>query len=274
MVARYGESENETLTTKHESVPKRICARGNQMFSGCILQKTVSSWPNPSANLAGGREHDGRNTTLDLYGDVFNGTAGSGSHLSPGRYRRRYFDDSASLGNVRVSLGSVYGPATEDAIREFQEAHGLEADGLVGPATYRALLSRDIPTSRGDFSTLLVRRLISVAQEYIGVPYLFGGSTPSGFDCSGFVQFAAKAAGLVLPRSADEQYHMGRSVSRSQMQPGDLVFFSTYTDGVSHSGIYLGGDRFISSTSSRGVVIDSLSEGYWNDCYVGARRLI
>ncbi|KGF11248.1 glycoside hydrolase [Tissierellia bacterium S5-A11] len=173
-----------------------------------------------------------------------------------------------------LEADGVYGPATEDAIREFQAAHGLEADGLVGPATYRALLSRDIPTSRGDFSTLLVRRLISVAQEYIGVPYLFGGSTPSGFDCSGFVQFAAKAAGLVLPRSADEQYHMGRSVSRSQMQPGDLVFFSTYTDGVSHSGIYLGGDRFISSTSSRGVVIDSLSEGYWSDCYVGAKRLI
>ena len=162
-----------------------------------------------------------------------------------------------------LEADGVYGPATEDAIREFQAAHGLEADGLVGPATYRALLSRDIPTSRGDFSTLLVRRLISVAQEYIG-----------GFDCSGFVQFAAKAAGLVLPRSADEQYHMGRSVSRSQMQPGDLVFFSTYTDGVSHSGIYLGGDRFISSTSSRGVVIDSLSEGYWSDCYVGAKRLI
>ena len=181
---------------------------------------------------------------------------------------------------VPLAVGATYHPGDigED-ISTIQHRLGtlgyhLEADGLVGPATYRALLSRDIPTSRGDFSTLLVRRLISVAQEYIGVPYLFGGSTPSGFDCSGFVQFAAKAAGLVLPRSADEQYHMGRSVSRSQMQPGDLVFFSTYTDGVSHSGIYLGGDRFISSTSSRGVVIDSLSEGYWNDCYVGARRLI
>ena len=268
MVARYGESENETLTTKHESVPKRICARGNQMFSGCILQKTVSSWPNPSANLAGGREHDGRNTTLDLYGDVFNGTAGSGSHLSPGRYRRRYFDDSASLGNVRVSLGSG---------RRIRSSNGRCDSGISGGAWFgsgRLGRSGYLPTSRGDFSTLLVRRLISVAQEYIGVPYLFGGSTPSGFDCSGFVQFAAKAAGLVLPRSADEQYHMGRSVSRSQMQPGDLVFFSTYTDGVSHSGIYLGGDRFISSTSSRGVVIDSLSEGYWSDCYVGAKRLI
>lgn len=172
-----------------------------------------------------------------------------------------------------VSADGIYGPATEAAIREFQAQRGLDTDGLVGPETYRALLGRNIPASRGDFGTMLVRRLVSVAQQYVGVPYLFGGTTPGGFDCSGFVQFVCRAAGRALPRMADEQYMMGSSVSRSALQPGDLVFFSTYEDGVSHSGIYLGQGRFISATSSRGVAIDSLSDDYWANCYVGARRI-
>lgn len=172
-----------------------------------------------------------------------------------------------------VSADGVYGPATEAAIREFQAARGLDTDGLVGPETYRALLGRGIPTSRDDFGTMLVRRLVAVAQQYVGVPYLFGGTTPGGFDCSGFVQFVCSSVGRALPRMADEQYMMGRSVGRNTLQPGDLVFFSTYEAGVSHSGIYLGQDRFISATSSRGVAIDSLSDGYWADRYIGARRI-
>ncbi len=174
----------------------------------------------------------------------------------------------------QVSADGVYGPNTENAIRAFQKDRGLDIDGVMGPATYQALLGRDLPVSRGDLSTVLVRRLVSVAKQYLGVPYLFGGSTPSGFDCSGFVQFVAKSAGLVLPRMADEQYHMGHSVSKKNLQPGDLVFFSTYESGISHSGIYLGMGRFISSTSSRGVAIDNISDDYWGHRYVGARRLV
>ncbi len=172
-----------------------------------------------------------------------------------------------------VKADGIYGPATENAIRSFQEERGLEVDGLVGPDTYRALLGRDIPVSRANFSSTLVRRLLSVAQEYVGVPYVFGGTSPSGFDCSGFVQYVANSVGVALPRMADEQYQMGHSVEKSRLQPGDLVFFSTYTPGVSHSGIYLGYGHFISATSSRGVAIDSIEGGYWAERYVGAKRL-
>ncbi len=173
-----------------------------------------------------------------------------------------------------VEADGIYGQATAGAVRAFQEEHGLEADGLIGPITYRALIGRDIPVSRGDFSTTLIRRLVSIAQQYVGVPYVYGGTTPSGFDCSGFVQFVASNSGLYVPRSADEQYQMGRSVAGDDLRPGDFVFFSDDGHGISHSGIYLGYGRFISATSSRGVAIDSLSGDYWGDTYIGARRMI
>ncbi len=173
-----------------------------------------------------------------------------------------------------VEADGIYGQATAGAVRAFQEEHGLEADGLIGPITYRALIGRDIPVSRGDVSTALIRRIVSMAQQYIGVPYVYGGTTPSGFDCSGFVQFIAANSGLQLPRSADEQYQMGRRVASDDLRPGDFVFFSDDGHGISHSGIYLGYGRFISATSSRGVAIDSLSGDYWGETYIGARRMI
>lgn len=124
-----------------------------------------------------------------------------------------------------VDADGIYGQATAGAVRAFQEEHGLEADGLLGPITYRALIGRDIPVSRGDISTTLIRRLVSMAQQYVGVPYVYGGTTPNGFDCSGFVQFVACSSGLQVPRSADEQYRMGRRVASGELRPGDFVFF-------------------------------------------------
>lgn len=127
-----------------------------------------------------------------------------------------------------------------------------------------ALTSRSEPGNR--FSSV-----ISIAQKYIGVPYRAGGTTPSGFDCSGFVQYVYKQTGVSLPHSSSAMYQLGTSVRN--LQPGDLVFFKTNGSGISHVGIYVGGNRFISSTSSSGVRIDSLGDGYWGPRYVGAKRL-
>ena len=176
----------------------------------------------------------------------------------------------ASLG-YSVAVDGDFGSATARAVKAFQESRGLEADGLVGAATYRALMGRELPeVSRG--GSYVARRIVQTSFQYIGVPYVFGGTTPSGFDCSGFVRYVYANAGISLPRAADEQFESGYAVSN--LQPGDLVFFSTYTYGASHSGIYLGNGKFISATSSSGVRIDNLYDGYWGSCYIGARRVL
>ena len=177
----------------------------------------------------------------------------------------------AAMG-YRVEADGSYGQATANAVKQFQAAHGLEVDGLVGAMTYRALMGRDIPeVSRGGY---IERRIVSSALQYIGVPYSFGGTTPSGFDCSGYVRYVFANAGVYLPRTADSQFECGYAVSYSNLQVGDLVFFSTYEPGPSHVGIYLGNGSFISASSSNGVIVDSLSSSYWGSCYIGARRVL
>ena len=172
-----------------------------------------------------------------------------------------------------VSADGDYGPATAEAVKLFQETQGIEADGLVGPSTYMALMGRDMPeVSRG--SNYISRRLIQTSMQYLGVPYVFGGTSPYGFDCSGYVRYVFAQAGIYLPRMADEQYEVGSPISTSELVPGDLVFFSTYTYGVSHVGIYIGEGSFIHAASSSGVMISGLNDYYWGDCYVGARRVM
>ena len=166
-----------------------------------------------------------------------------------------------------------YGPATEEAVKAFQAKAGLEVDGLVGENTYRALLGKSLPQiSRG--SNYVSRRVVQNAMAFMGVPYVFGGSTPSGFDCSGFVMYVFANAGISLPRTADVQYEVGTPVDKGSLRAGDLVFFSTYTYGPSHVGISLGDDRFIHASSSKGVTIDTLNRAYWVSTYIGARRIM
>jgi cell wall-associated NlpC family hydrolase len=177
-----------------------------------------------------------------------------------------------ALGYKPGSADGEFGAMTTEAVAAFQKDRGLEADGVVGPATYRALVGRDIPVSR-DSSTTGVRRIIQTAMRYVGVPYVFGGNSPNGFDCSGFTRFVFANNGVSLPRMADEQYELGQPVSKARLQPGDLVYFTTYAAGISHVGIYLGDGKFISATSSRGVAIDRLDNSYWGPRYIGGRRL-
>lgn len=178
----------------------------------------------------------------------------------------------ASLGYDVVADGD-FGPGTVAAVKDFQAAHGMEIDGAVGPSTYAALLGRSMPeVSRG--SNVYQRRIVQTALEYVGVPYVFGGTTPGGFDCSGYVRYVFAHVGISLPRMADEQYEVGRPIATKDLRTGDLVFFSTYEYGPSHVGIYLRDGNFINASSSRGVVVDSLDSEYWSECYIGARRVL
>lgn len=178
----------------------------------------------------------------------------------------------ANLGYDVVADGD-FGLGTQEAVKEFQNSVGIAADGLVGPQTYQALMGRNMPqVSRG--SNYFQQRVINTSFQYIGVPYVFGGTSPSGFDCSGFTSYVFANAGIALPRTADAQYEVGTPVSYDELQKGDLVFFSTYTYGASHVGIYIGDGKFINASTSRGVAIDSLNSGYWSSTYIGARRVI
>jgi peptidoglycan DL-endopeptidase CwlO len=111
--------------------------------------------------------------------------------------------------------------------------------------------------------------VVSIAERYLGVPYRWGGASPSGFDCSGLVMYVFAQVGVSLPHSSYAQYGMGTPVSRDQLQPGDLVFF----DGLGHVGIYVGGGSFIHAPHTGDVVKISSMTGWYASTYVGARRI-
>jgi peptidoglycan DL-endopeptidase CwlO len=111
--------------------------------------------------------------------------------------------------------------------------------------------------------------VVAIAERYLGVPYSWGGASPSGFDCSGLVMYVFAQVGVSLPHSSYSQYGMGTPVSRDQLQPGDLVFF----DGLGHVGIYVGGGSFIHAPHTGDVVKISSISGWYASTYVGARRI-
>jgi cell wall-associated NlpC family hydrolase len=111
--------------------------------------------------------------------------------------------------------------------------------------------------------------VVGIAMQYLGIPYVYGGSSPSGFDCSGFVMYVYSKVGVSLPHNAAAQYGHGTPVDRSQLQPGDLVFFN----GLGHNGIYIGGGSFIHSPHTGDVVKISSLSGWYDSTWVGARRL-
>jgi len=121
----------------------------------------------------------------------------------------------------------------------------------------------------------LVQPVISLALALRGTPYVNGGSEPSGFDCSGFVQWVFAQHGTALPREVKQQYRVGAAIESAEVRAGDLVFFETVAPGASHVGIALGGGEFVHAPSSRGVVrIERYTTGYWADRWVGARRVM
>jgi cell wall-associated NlpC family hydrolase len=117
--------------------------------------------------------------------------------------------------------------------------------------------------------------IIQTATEYLGVPYRFGGSDPSGFDCSGLMQWVFARHGTALPREVRDQYRVGREVRLKDIQPGDLIFFETVSRGASHVGMVIGEGRFVHAPSSKGVVrVEPYTANYWIRRLVGARRVI
>lgn len=117
--------------------------------------------------------------------------------------------------------------------------------------------------------------VIATAKNYIGSKYVYGASGPNSFDCSGFTSYVFKLHGISLSRTAQGQYSNGTAVARSNLQAGDLVMFGSSASGINHVGIYIGGGQIVHAANpSRGVTIDSITSGYYNNKYVGARRVM
>lgn len=207
------------------------------------------------------------------------------------------------IGYFHGKPDGVFSAKTTEAVEGFQKARRLKITGMVDPRTHKALFAartrvpeRKARVLRASTAEAIPKKgpglasarkappkqevsrsnggLIQTAKQYIGVPYKFGGVTPQGFDCSGYVQFVFAKHGAQLPRTADVQYRTGKAIHRRQLIPGDLVFFTTYAPGASHNGIYIGKDQFIHASSSKGVMISRLDESYWKPRYLGARRVV
>lgn len=162
---------------------------------------------------------------------------------------------------------------TAEGLKKFQKANKLPTNGKLDDKTYSRLTWNAFAAKEG-ISKIKGSDIVKTASKLKGVPYKFGGTTPKGFDCSGYVQYVFKKEKADLPRSADVQVQKGVFVLQKDLKPGDLVFFSTYEPGASHVGIYAGNGKFWSASTSKGVVLSSLKDSYWKTRYYGARRVL
>lgn len=137
------------------------------------------------------------------------------------------------------------------------------------------IVAREAPPETHQISRGSNSAIVEHALSLLGTPYVFGGTTLRGIDCSGFTQYVFAGSGISLPRTSYEQFASGVAVSKNELQAGDLVFFTTYSKGASHVGIYIGGGRFVQADNPHvGVTITSLSNSFYAARYLGARRYL
>lgn len=193
---------------------------------------------------------------------------------SSGDYVMTLQSELAHLGYSVGPIDGTYGSKTLAAVEAFQLSDHLQVDGVAGPLTQSALEKAQIPLAPSTSSSK-ISGIVSEANRLIGTPYLWGGTTPAGFDCSGFTQYVFASQGIELPRTSQNQAKLGSSVSYNDLKPGDLVFFSIARNGtIDHVGMYLGNSQFISATTHKGVAIYPISSSYWLNAYKGAQRIL
>lgn len=183
-------------------------------------------------------------------------------------------DSLKALGYLQInSTTENFASMTEKALIAFQKDLGLKADGIANTETIAALnkvlhlhgieidTTPPAPTvSKGD-------QIAATAKKFLGNRYVAGGTSPSGFDCSGFTTYVFRQHGISLPRTSGAQRGVGQSVSRANIQPGDILAYS------GHVGIYIGNGQMIhASNPTRGVVIDNVFSGYYSGRLLSIRR--
>ncbi|HZH60403.1 MAG TPA: peptidoglycan-binding protein [Metabacillus sp.] len=177
------------------------------------------------------------------------------------------------------SVDGIFGRLTFASVKEYQKKNNLEVTGKLDASTQlhistnrnkkgKTLQSVKIKTVH---NTEVQNSVTSIAKSFVGTNYVWGGTTPAGFDCSGFIQYVFDQANVLIPRTTNEMWNFAKPVQKAGI--GDVVFFETYKPGPSHAGIYLGNGEFIHTSSSKGVTISHLTDPYWKDRYLGAKKI-
>nr|WP_245301508.1 peptidoglycan endopeptidase [Virgibacillus natechei] len=239
---------------------------------------------------------NGLDTTLIHPGNEFKVSEGSSGGSSSGS------SGDSSSGSGSVGSSTVYTVKSGDTLSQIGAEHGVSVanlrnwnnlssdlitigqklningssgsgsgsnSGSSGSGNSSGGGSNESPSADVDYN---VDQLISAAKAQMGTPYVWGGSTTNGFDCSGFIHYAYNQAGMDITRTNTQGYY-DRSYDVSNPQVGDLVFFEgTYKAGISHMGIYLGGGDFIHAGSSTGVTIANVNNSYWSSHFEGYKR--
>lgn len=198
------------------------------------------------------------------------------------------------FGYYTGNIDGIYGPLTEQALELIEHDHDLELidnhpETILTPLYESELTkaktkainvvnSEENPTEKIESQPQPIEAnhqtsqdIVQTARSLIGSPYIWGGTSPSGFDCSGFIQYVFKSHNKTVPRTVTDMWNFSDPIDNPSV--GDLVFFETYKAGPSHMGIYIGDGKFIHAGTSSGVVTSELKANYWQTKYLGAKRV-
>lgn len=199
-------------------------------------------------------------------------TIGRGAKVSVYSSSGNWFKVKTSDGQVGwIFTDFISVPNASRSIVESAEKVIKESKKIETPSTEAKEAQNDTSTAG--------QKIVTYAKKFLGVRYVYGGSSPKGFDCSGFTKYVYSNQGVNLERVAADQARQGSKVSKANLKPGDLVFFDTNGghNYINHAGIYIGGGKFIHASSGRSnhkVVISELSEGFYQNAYMTARRVV
>ncbi|WP_029270535.1 C40 family peptidase [Virgibacillus alimentarius] len=269
-----------------------------------IMSGSVLAYGGPAADTSANQTSETTQVEENNAQEAVQAEETNASTLRPGDSGPAVSDLQSKLQNLGYSLNidGIYGENTGSAVRDLQGNSGIQIDGIAGPATFNALNQnpsnatptnetveennapeendedvtiQEAPQQQVKPQTLSLSGsgdAVSTAQSLVGTPYVWGGTTPAGFDSSGFVTYVLKQEGVNVGRThADMWASGGQHVSNPS--PGDVVFFeNTYKSGVSHSGIYVGNGQMIhAGTEATGVEYANKNDSYWGPRYIGAK---
>lgn len=170
---------------------------------------------------------------------------------------------------------------TKKELRAIEKAKKIAYNDSVEKSKIKVVIDEETPhdfTPTFEVSDYIKEQILNVAAENLGAPYRGGGTTPAGFDCSGFVNYTLTQFDIELPRSSAEMSRVGKRILKSEAKAGDLIFFNTSGGGVSHVGIVTenkdGVIKFIHSSTSSGVIYSSTEENYYSRTFVGVNRIL